>query len=313
MPEQSKRLIRVAILLADLIRQLTSDRTISYQRLADLAGVPRNVLYYFVGNTKVAPTKETSVKVEVLAKLLQWFETTDFKVGMFTPSQIVLVEQLREVLEGELKPTALSKLIEGFAQTSEDLSGLTQKLSGRYFGIRERGTTQKLQVSLLNFWVENSEKYFNWEMYFRQGVEDGINLQSTTGLQQEIQKVEGICTREGSSVTCIGKRIGTHELHYLVIILTNQTALTPSVFNATYTTYSRKEAISRPMALCRLDGISDQSFIRGLNLIADYKISDIPKEIQLSKTRIQKLRLGFSVSEDDVKPNISLSFSIGVD
>jgi hypothetical protein len=301
MPEHAQRLLQATHLLADLVREVTADRALSYQRLADLSGLPRNVLYYFAGTTKLAKTTETSVKVDVLAKLFAWFERTDFASQPFNEKHLEVARKIEEALQGNRGTTDIDGIVEGFAAEQASRENLLESLPGIQLGVRERGSTPMFQISMHRFALASDGLHVRWEMYFKQGKEDFPNGKAPKDVEKRIQRVAGVCVKEGASVTCIGTRTGTHEMHYLVVMLGEGGTIPGIGLLGTYTTYSRKEAISRPMVIVGLSGESvDVDYVRGLNLIGDYRESDLPRLIDLNSTLSRALRYGFSVSSSEI-------------
>lgn len=298
MTASSDRLDRLTALLAKLLKSLADGKTFSYSDLAEQIGVSRNTLYYFANQSD----RPSSIKADALSLIIRWFEKRDFATQQFSKPQKKLATETRQVLGISPSTSQDSDLLDAFNLSEDEVSRITKTLPNYLIGIRMRGTTEVFQVSLQQFSAGADKTSVEWTMRFLQGnksVKDR-SFRYKRGDQQAVA-IRGLATVEDKAITCIGRREDTNTLSLLNIQMSVGSLPTKENILASYSTYSREEAICRKMMLFD-SGVSTNKDPFTLSpLLGDLDYSDVVHHFPEASSALQDSLLGYSLKETGIE------------
>ena len=275
---------------ASLIKQLVVGRTSTYDRLSEIIGIDKSTLYYFAKGENTE-----SVKLENLAKIIDWARRSDFSSEFFTENQKKLARDLELSLKTENSNTA-TWISEGFVLSKSDREKLLDELGGVHLGFRMRGSAHKVQVVGMELYEGVDNNLLEWKMRFREGTEPFQKGQDIPESEKLFREVRGYVVLEDGIATCIGRQPRSRELYVLNIMLTSNRN---DSHKAMYTTYSQREAIARAMLLVR-----DDNLARPYQVEIDNRVGDYSFKIQEEKKLLRDWGLA---DEKDIYFGLSVS------
>lgn len=260
---------KLAEQLAELVKMLVDEDTLTYEQISRASGVSRNVLYYFAVQSKKRKSGPTSIKASDLSNLIRWFNETNFELSLYSSGQRDKVAEIRHLIEISTSQSDETSILGAFTLGQEECDQIKKCFPNIMLGLRLRGTSGRFQVSLHKIDPLASHSLSKWKMIFLQGRMTVGELQEIRGNkefgaeiprhEQSLAEINGLATIEENVLTCLGRRSDTNILN-LLNIMNVETAdgVGERVLMGSLSTYSRHEAISRSMIFIDLpDGDRD--------------------------------------------------------
>lgn len=308
MPSYGKRLLRRTELSAELIKLFAKQRTFSYQQLANMIGIKKSDVFYFVGVTRAKGKKSpepTDIKVNKFSKIISWFEQLDPNQPFFTLEQRKLIEKLHETFVRDDKSEVYETLAGGFRIEKKDVLHHLKSLFGYYLCYRIRGTTGLISVFALSIELSADGNHCQWKAKFLEAEGEAKPGKKFDREIMNTHEVSGYATLEGTALTCIGRRSDTNEMH-LINIMTNDP--NAHIFRALYSSFSRREAIGRSVWIVRQPDINSNNFYK-----LDDKLNDFYHDRLTADERIDlvELKKSLTVNNKEFKMGAKLFHAPG--
>lgn len=292
-----EKLVHTADRLANIIREITRHRVLSYDKLAKLTGVPRNSIYYFANSRSGDNYDASAVKLENFAKILKWINEASFDEAVFQAPIPQMVADLKLFL-GTSADLPYTHLLASFDGDRKRQRSILDRLPGQYFGFRRRGTADAVQVSVFDF-TTGPQHTVRWSMAYRQGRYPVSPDDRVVPSKQKMLQLSGFMTEHENALTGVGKRRGS-DIIVMVNLLVNTEH--DGVILGALSTYSRNEAICRPIVLLPPDPDLGHGIVELSQHAGDQTEEDILGSFPGIKPWVKKLKLGFSVSTKDIEP-----------
>lgn len=288
---------KTAELLAQLLRQLAEQETLSYREQSDASGVSRNVIYYFAKRSD----DPSSIKTSDLCRLLEWSQSVNFDNYPFSKKQQETAKELSKLF-GAASSATIESLANAFTPSESLGARLKIQFPNYLLGFRERGTTSRVQISVHRLFESSDRRSIHWTMSYLQGLAPTDGGHPPEREDQDLAEVQGLATLEKQMLSCVGVRRGTRLVNVMNVFVPD--GMEPeqgSLLLGSYCTFSRDEAISRLICLQDTGTPIDKPPSRFTGSFGDITAEKLkrkypgPASVLLNKFR------GYSINSEGVK------------
>lgn len=302
MNRNANRLLELVDLLAKLIKDLTQTKVLSYHDIAKQTGLSKNVIYYFAAQSESRGDGPSSIKASALARLLDWFEKTDFNSPAFSKEQGELASRIHGLLDSSNYQSGEGYLRDVFSLNTEQTSQLQELFPKLLIGVRQRGTSELFQVSIHQICRIHDPRFVHWRMVFLQGEKSISGKVEFRKDQQEGREISGFASVEGRMVTCVGQQKGSTSLSLMNIVFDPAEAFGEKrLLQAVFCSYSRNEAIARRMLLFDSNLAVDSNMLPIVSKLGDFSAKDLVAQYPDISESISRSFLGFSLEPGGYK------------
>ncbi|MEM7241795.1 MAG: hypothetical protein AAF429_06390 [Pseudomonadota bacterium] len=295
----SERLINRTKLLAKLIDELIQSKTLTINEISEHTGLSRNELNYFLGKTKKESADDYSqIKVNKLAGIIDWFQSTDFDSRKYSDKQKIQVSSIKQTFVLDKVDRVFKIFADGFQLDPNDKQKMMDQLARYHLVLRWRGKADTIQVSMLEFKNNEGSELLQWEMITPIAPKNKSDEGAKTLSLQRTDVVRGYATNHDNLITCLGRRQKSHEIYLLNIVQPDRNEV-GAITNALLSTYSKDEAISRACILIKQDDQIPDIRYELRDLIGDHTYQEMALIEEFKKINVTKFMQGTSVNEEE--------------